>query len=149
MTAKQAPEGVVGGPTPGPWDARREFGSLCVVDGAGDYIADIHDRETYDENLEVEDEERSFAEASANARLIAAAPDLLEALVQAREALDFDCTGFPRMEERLIHWANKIAGPRGGESFHPDPVILSEICADIAKEVLPQIDAALRKARGQ
>lgn len=76
------------------------------------------------------------------------APSLLEALQEAREGLDFDCTRFPEMEERLIFWANKIAGPLGSEGFHPDPVILSEICADIAKSVLPKIDRAIAQALG-
>lgn len=68
------------GHTRGQWETRREWSSLCIVDETGDYIADIHARETFDENLEIEDEEASKAESEANARLIAAAPDMLDAL---------------------------------------------------------------------
>lgn len=100
------------GHTPGPWAARREFSSLCIVDAQGDYIADIHDRETYDENLEVEDESASEAEASANARLIAAAPDMKDAI---KDVLHFHDSGGHEgdLDEALRLCRAAIAKARG------------------------------------
>lgn len=61
--------------TPGPWSAahsEKTFG--VVVCSKGHYVADAYSRSDDDGNNETE----------ANARLIAAAPELLEALVQAK-----------------------------------------------------------------
>ena len=58
--------------TPGPWAyGGREFNDVREADGELVAVA-LH--------LRVKKPERSIAEAKANARLIAAAPDLLEAL---------------------------------------------------------------------
>lgn len=61
--------------TPGPWSAahsEKTFG--VVVCPKGNYVADAYYRSDEDGNNET----------AANARLIAAAPELLEALVQAK-----------------------------------------------------------------
>lgn len=58
------------------------------------------------------------------------------------EILKFDCTGFPSMEARAIHWANHISNEKGKPPRCPDPVILLEICWDIAKAGM--VDAALQ-----
>lgn len=66
-------------------------------------------------------------------------------LEEIREGLEFDCTLYPDMEERLVHWACKIAGPKGEPGLRPDPVMLAEICADIGKSVHAKFDAYLTR----
>jgi hypothetical protein len=82
--------------TPGPWVATDEMAndrSICVGDAAvwgpdGDMVADVHG------NLALE------GDAVANARLIAAAPDLLAALRAAKRYVEgaYECA-FPDQEE--------------------------------------------------
>ena len=101
--------------TPGPWDIRtlENFG-YNVVHYNGGYKFDIV------RVAKVGDE--------ANARLIAAAPDMLEALRIARAAIV------------SLEWAhfNEIAGP--GDTFD---AWLSD------NEALPVIDAAIARATGE
>lgn len=53
-----------------------------------------------------------------------------------RHILTFDCTSFPGMEDRAIHWANRIAGSKGEPGLTPDPVMILEMCEDIARAAL-------------
>ena len=88
--------------TPGPWHV--EMGAY-VLDSARTRIADVCDR--YDG---VNNNFKSSAEA--NAKLIAAAPDLLEAL---QRLVDLNCplTGNPSHEELVEHWNYEKTQGRG------------------------------------
>lgn len=71
----QAPAGLASNHTPGPWEIEdRKDGGRTVVDSAGRSI-------TFTPQFEGA-AARSIEEAIANARLIAAAPDLLDAIVE-------------------------------------------------------------------
>ena len=65
-------------PTPGPWEAERIYNSNCfdITCECGFFIATCHDCV------------RGESNAEANARLIAAAPELLEALAEVVNAAD-------------------------------------------------------------
>lgn len=67
-----------------------------------------------------------------------------------REAMSFDPTVFPIMEEKAIEWANRIAGPKGQPSYNPDPVGILEMCADVLSGAEPDklLDQALARAGG-
>ena len=68
------------GHTPGPWTAERATPNTINIDGDGFSIGEVYD------GAEDTDSEGSTAEA--NARLIAAAPELLAALENCIETLD-------------------------------------------------------------
>jgi hypothetical protein len=69
--------------TPGPWKVEiqqyPEGSHICVADNAGDWVADCGKMSTLPSNNK---------EATANAKLISAAPDLLEALIDAADELE-------------------------------------------------------------
>lgn len=123
--------------TPGPWDAqlsdthmfphvwKRGLGSIAEMA----VYAGI--------------ETQSDANAAFIARARTLGPLIAQALVEARERegrlreiLEFDCTCFPDMEAKAVEIAMQIAGRKGAEPDHPDPVRLLEMCADIAKAAL-------------
>lgn len=87
--------------TPGPWTLGSFDGNPAYVSVYGpndELVADVHADE-FDEN-----------EAEANARLIAAAPDLLaacEALVDGRQETNTDYTGLNRCCLLCDAWANR------------------------------------------
>lgn len=83
--------------TPGPWlversddghDIRMASAIACGWDHESHHLIEYHHGVEADQD----DGGEQFAEAEANARLIAAAPDLLEALIEAEDILD-DLTG--------------------------------------------------------
>ena len=102
--------------TPGPWRVGKPGPNLCPTVGAekGLMVAMV----SYGDKHPTE----------ANAHLIAAAPDMLEALRIAREAI---------VSLEWVHF-NEIAGP--GDTFD---AWLSD------NEALPVIDAAIAKATGE
>ena len=68
--------------TPGPWHVQGDHGKLWIeTSGNDDTIAEVHRRAAKGSVY-------SCKEASANAKLIAAAPDLLEALEDSLTALN-------------------------------------------------------------
>ena len=88
--------------TPGPWevDTEEEEGrSWVVIRGAGFYIANVSGG-------------IGPGITEANASLIAAAPDLLEALIAVRDDFDDDCTA-ERGEEIRAQIAAAIAKATG------------------------------------
>ena len=62
--------------TPGPWEINERHGGVIYIEGVGNTVAICHD-----DGFDID-----HAEAEANARLIAAAPQMLEAL-EAADAL--------------------------------------------------------------
>jgi hypothetical protein len=75
--------------TPGPWRVVKVFGKCKrrILTEKGSVLADIHNRREF--------QERGGAEMKANAALIAAAPDLLAALIKVvsvadRQTVEFD-----------------------------------------------------------
>ena len=87
------------------------------------------------------DNERCIAELVATAETLAShcRKELTEreaTIAKLREILTFDCTAFPAMEEAAIRWANTIAGPRGKPPMIPDPVMILEMCEDVAKAAI-------------
>jgi len=56
--------------TPGPWEINERHGGVIYIEGVGNTVAICHD-----DGFDID-----HAEAEANARLIAAAPQMLEAL---------------------------------------------------------------------
>jgi len=72
------------GHTPGPWKRER----LCIFCPNGSLIAEVH-----------EDYFTHTAEDEANARLIASAPDMLQALRRAVLALAFAAESSPAMQD--------------------------------------------------
>lgn len=57
-------------------------------------------------------------------------------LDQYRRAVTFDPSIVDGLETKLIEWANKIAGPKGGKSYHPDPIGVAEMCDDVMRAAL-------------
>lgn len=74
--------------TPGPWEPDIRLAQAIVVDSKGSAVADIA-------RHEFSDTEQSYSDEciTANAHLIAAAPDLLSALQQAYNAIAWDIPG--------------------------------------------------------
>ena len=64
--------------TPGPWEINERHGGVIYIEGVGNTVAICHD-----DGFDID-----HAEAEANARLIAAAPQVLEALELADELID-------------------------------------------------------------
>jgi len=107
--------------TPGPWDFTGPSpGKMKGYDDGGDYA--IIARGIIAEAFHRIDDD-TYADAEANARLIAAAPDLLEALENALayfiNAHEHDCTGwdcaecYPQIMAGKVEQA--IAKAEGGE----------------------------------
>lgn len=68
--------------TPGPWYVQDDHGKRWIeTEGNDDTIAEVHRRKRKGSVYSCE-------EAGANANLISAAPDLLEALIDVRRALE-------------------------------------------------------------
>lgn len=95
--------------TPGPWTyGGQEFNDVRESDGELVAVA-LH--------LRVKKPERSIAEAKANARLIAAAPDLLEALKAIVKSLaDQDDEGMIEHAQQMIDARAAIAKATGGNN---------------------------------
>ncbi|QHJ79344.1 MAG: hypothetical protein [Bacteriophage sp.] len=94
--------------TPGPWNnmPKTEYVPICKQDEAGLALGFINST-----NLE------RTAEGKANAYLIAAAPDLLEALEKALDALAH-CRadiGYSSMQTRTAHTADKAIKKARGQ----------------------------------
>lgn len=94
--------------TPGPWNnmPKTEYVPICKQDEAGLALGFINST-----NLE------RTAEGKANAYLIAAAPDLLEALEKALDALAH-CRadiGYSSMQTRAAHTADKAIKKARGQ----------------------------------
>jgi hypothetical protein len=105
--------------TPGPWRVSDfDHTEIIMNDLAGTYIAGVRD------------EAIPYEEARANARLIAAAPELLAALKDARETIERDA-------QRLRACA---------EQSHPEE---RDGHMDGANALIEQVDAAIAKAGGQ
>lgn len=94
--------------TAGPWKAHEDFGRHWISAGKGKrevQIADVSDIEVGDGTGEIDTD---AATTAANARLIAAAPDLLAACVKALNALStaqadvIDCGGKGCEEARFF-----------------------------------------------
>jgi len=86
--------------TPGPWAYRPEqFDDWGVVRAGRYWICQAKDPERLDEDLLNECRRAKTDPWEANARLIAAAPDLLEALVAAKEAVFF--VGTPELMDQV------------------------------------------------
>lgn len=86
----------------------------------------------YDEANEATAKEAAEALSTQAARIA----ELEAETARLREILSFDCTAFPGMEDAAIKWADKISGPRGGKSYHPDPIGILEMCEEIAKAAM-------------
>jgi hypothetical protein len=87
------------GITPGPWSIDRAYGDCCVAGRDGDRIARAYGYD-YGED-----------EAIANARLIAAAPDLLEALVELDAwAMNESGVDYPNGTFEIVRAALRKAG---------------------------------------
>lgn len=69
--------------SPGPWVVKNTFSGKLFIENENRYIADVHEW-FVDENK---------PESEANARLIASAPEMLEAL-EAVEAIDDDISQY-------------------------------------------------------
>jgi hypothetical protein len=70
------------------------------------------------------DDKREDQEALANARLIAAAPDLLEALINLKEAVDVIATAQCESgESELIEWGNRRTAAGWQAAVKADPAI--------------------------
>jgi hypothetical protein len=125
--------------TPGPWSvphlavdstscncayvlAEPYMGSICTIS--------VSDGKTISE---LGNDSPPLEEAKANARLIAAAPDLLAALTKARESVHANCDALYEG-----HYAPQI----GDVPLKDKPIIEAE------DAVLAQIDAAIAKATG-
>ena len=83
MTALQKSDAQTGH-TPGPWQSQHDFdldGEFTIVGSVDGEAIDGHTHHTYTTVAEVYDND-NLAEDRANARLIAAAPGLLAALIQ-------------------------------------------------------------------
>lgn len=91
--------------TKGPWELAGDLNvmNLDVVYGSGRIAM-----------MDCENEELSDAELTANARLIAAAPELLEALELARDHLEV-CNYEGEEDEALAQINAVIAKAKGGE----------------------------------
>ena len=72
--------------TPGPWYIDRYHNQVLIVDASGNQVANCAPARWTNR-----DEQVPLAEA--NARLIAAAPDLLDALKMSESAVEQLCTG--------------------------------------------------------
>lgn len=93
--------------TPGPW-----YGVGAWVEVEDDKVADICSCNPAD--IDQGHLGRSYDEICANARLIAAAPDMLEALMMCDEAMAYISEyDIPLMLPELVKFA--IAKARGGE----------------------------------
>lgn len=129
------------GYTPGPWESRKakfpvdgeyDFAIGATVDGKRECIAEAFGRCST----------TAFPPAEANARLIAAAPDLLEALEAWRNAQQ-------ATDDAVEHFERAVA-----EGWHNDPsgscwVAESDRLADSAwARALTMRDAAIAKAKG-
>ena len=104
--------------TPGPWNfhpSDEYVNSFDVMCEEGYYVATTHDGVREDKN------------ADANARLIAAAPDLLEAL----------------------QWYEAKAVQMGRAAIDQDSKLLLELMKEIAVEYGAQARAAIAKATGE
>lgn len=96
--------------TPGPWTARRADNGLhCLHDAKGHHFANVRNVRSPD-----------GAQADADARLIAAAPDMLAALEEAEPFLrsgDVDTRGGMIELSRIANkFASIIAKAKGGDA---------------------------------
>lgn len=100
--------------TPGPWVVRTIDQSLATVETAnGEFII------TNAGQLRADDWKTEHAERKANAALMAAAPELLEALqmLLKESSVAFQASGFPAyMQESVIRSRSAIAKATGGAS---------------------------------
>ena len=98
--------------TPGPWEIRKS-GFIMAPDGAGQgddvYIAEIL----------IGPDSPEVDEAKANARLIAAAPDLLEALVYLAEEVG-----------RLMEWNDYIEDPDVEDAYENAFMVIAKAKGD-------------------
>ena len=92
--------------TPGPWTAvpADEYHGHYVEDETGETVCDLYFNTS---------KRNDFTNAEANARLIAAAPDLLEALIQL-EAYSNNYSHDSHGHKKLIAARNAIAKAIGG-----------------------------------
>lgn len=103
--------------TPGPWEANR-CGEACP--NRWNVIAELGENERGIRLIRTIDQVLDYCgadEAEANARLIAAAPRLYEALSDLMENPDFDTAigGNPEMVEQLIERARAALAQARGE----------------------------------
>ena len=100
--------------TPGPWEADIRIAQAMVTDSNGNAIADIA-------RHEFSDTEQSYSDQKieANARLIAAAPDLLSALIAlekaSRKVLDTSATPDGLKNCKILVEARMAIEQAGGE----------------------------------
>ena len=79
--------------TPGPWQVAERLGLPVIMDGDGFHVADVIERRGVG---------RGFSpETTGNARLIAAAPELLEALVELLAQVQPLVVGLSERDESL------------------------------------------------
>lgn len=89
--------------TPGPWFVVDYAGTLCIQNGP---MYEDKDLLCYD-SLWSEEEVLSKEMAEANANLMAAAPEMLEALIELNKAISLVSTGYPPVDRQLEQWKKK------------------------------------------
>lgn len=57
----------------------------------------------------------------------------IETITIPLDAYEFDCTGYPGMENLAVQFCQEIAGLRGRPPSHPDPVRLLEMAHEMLK----------------
>jgi hypothetical protein len=101
-------------PTPGPWSIGTSLnapGILWINSPGFESICDLYSRDRVGEGLHL----RPFPNAEANARLIAAAPDLLAALKSARDIAREALREHETWDEESVARVGKLLAALAGE----------------------------------